>query len=266
MRLQEKLRGILPEECRQKLCERIHIIGDIAIIRIPPELGEYKMQIGQALLFADRHIMTVLNKTAKLHGERRVAGLEYLAGRPGTVTVHREYGHIFRLDVAEVFFSSRLSYERMRVASAVQAGEQIVLPFAGVGPFAVPLAARGAAVLALEKSRKACLFLADNARLNSVDDKIAIVNGDALQSSRLLKKQFDRAVIPAPYGLAGALEAMLPLVKRNGWLHYYTFKKLCQIEPLAKSYEDLGLKVVNCRRCGNVAPHVSRWAFDLKKS
>jgi len=30
-------------------------------------------------------------------------------------------------------------------------------------------------------------------------------------------------------------------------------------------YEDLGMKTVLCRRCGNVAPGVSRWVFDLAK-
>ncbi|MDQ1262143.1 MAG: tRNA (guanine37-N1)-methyltransferase, partial [Euryarchaeota archaeon] len=51
-----------------------------------------------------------------------------------------------------------------------------------------------------------------------------------------------------------------------GCLHFYTFKKRHQIEPLKKSYEDLGLEVKLCRSCGNVAPGVSRWVFDLMKS
>ncbi|HNX39100.1 MAG TPA: class I SAM-dependent methyltransferase family protein [Methanothrix sp.] len=266
MRLKEKLQGAVPEVLLTRLSGRMHIIGDIAILSIPPELDRYGVQIGQAALSTAGGIKSVFKKTSGLHGERRVASLEHLAGRAGTVTVHREYGHIYRLDVAEVFFNSRLGYERMRVASAVQAGEEVLLAFAGVGPFAVPLAARGASVLALEKSLKACLFLAENARLNRVAHRIAIVNGDALQSASLLKKQFDRAVLPAPYGLEGVIEAALPLVKWGGWLHYYTFKKPSQIGPLARDFEDMGLEAVNCRRCGNVAPQVSRWAFDLKKS
>jgi tRNA (guanine37-N1)-methyltransferase len=135
-----------------------------------------------------------------------------------------------------------------------------------VGPFAVPLAARGAVVLALEKSREACLYLAENARRNRVEKKIAIINVDAFNMAKLLRKDFHRAVIPAPYGADGILETVLPLVKSGGSLHFYTFKKLHQIEPLKKSYKDLGLEVMYARRCGNVAPGVCRWVFDLAKS
>jgi hypothetical protein len=43
------------------------------------------------------------------------------------------------------------------------------------------------------------------------------------------------------------------MVKVGGWLHFYTFKKRDQIEALRKSYEDMGLKVMQCpslRQCG----------------
>jgi tRNA (guanine37-N1)-methyltransferase len=239
MRLKEKLHGIVPEECLGKLSDGFHVVGDIAMLSLAPELASYKKEIAKAVLSSCSSIHTVLNKTSKLQGERRVAGFELLAGDANTVTMHREFGFFYRLDVAKVFFSSRLGYERMRVAAAVGPGESVLLPFAGAGPFAVPLAARGAHVLALEKSREACLYLAENARLNHVEGMIAIVNADAFHMARLLRKDFHRAVIPAPYGADKVLESVLPLVKSRGFLHLYTFKKLQQIEPLIKSYEDL---------------------------
>jgi tRNA (guanine37-N1)-methyltransferase len=84
--------------------------------------------------------------------------------------------------------------------------------------------------------------------------------------AKLLRKNYHRAVIPAPYGADGILETVLPQVKSKGLLHFYTFKKLHQIEPLKKSYEEMGLEVMQARRCGNIAPGVSRWVFDLAKS
>jgi tRNA (guanine37-N1)-methyltransferase len=266
MRLTEKLQGVVPEKCLGRLSDGFHVIGDIAILSLAPELFSYKNEIAGAVLSSCNSIHTVLNKTTKLQGERRVAGFELLAGCGNTVTTHKEFGFLYRLDVASVFFSSRLGYERMRVAAKIVAGEDVLLPFSGVGPFAVPLAARGAHVLALEKSREACRYLAENARLNRVDEKIAIINADAFHMAKLLRKDFHRAVIPAPYGAEGILETILPLVKSRGSLHFYTFKKRHQIEPLKKSYEDLGLVVMQARRCGNVAPGVSRWVFDLVKS
>jgi len=266
MRLTEKLQGVVPEECLGKLSDRFHVIGNIAILSLVPELLAYKKEIAGAVLSSGKSIHTVLNKTSKLQGERRVAGFELLAGVGNTVTTHKEFGFLYRLDVASVFFNSHLGYERMRVAAKVVAGEDVLLPFSGVGPFAIPLAASGAHVLALEKSREACLYLAENAWRNRVDKNIAIVNADAFNMAKLIRKDFHRAVIPAPYGADGILETVLPLVKSEGRLHFYTFKKLHQIVPLKKSYEDLGLEVLLCRRCGNVAPGVSRWVFDLMKS
>jgi tRNA (guanine37-N1)-methyltransferase len=266
MRLKEKLHGVVPEGCQSLLSNRFHVIGNIAILTLPPELAGYKKEIAQAVLSSGKSIHTVLNKTTKLQGERRVAGFQLLAGVGNTITTHKEFGFLYRLDVANVFFNSHLGYERMRVASAVLAGEDVLLPFAGVGPFAVPLAAQGAHVLALEKSRDACLYLAKNARLNRVERMIAIINADAFHMAKLLRKDFHRAVIPAPYGADWILETVLPLVKSKGSLHLYTFKMLHQIGPLKKSYEDLGLEVMQARRCGNVAPGISRWVFDLAKS
>jgi tRNA (guanine37-N1)-methyltransferase len=266
MRLREKLQGIVPQECLGGLSDGFHVIGNIAILSLAPELASYKKEIAGAVLSSGKNIHTVLNKTSKLQGEKRVACFELMAGCGNTNTVHREFGFLYRLDVTRVFFNSHLAHERMRVAAKVMACEDVLVPFSGVGPFAIPLAARGAHVVALEKSREACLYLAENARLNQVDEMIAIINADAFQMAKLLRKDFHRAVIPAPYGADGIIETVLPLVKSGGCLHFYTFKKHHQIEPLKKSYEDMGLEVMQCRRCGNVAPAVCRWVFDLGKS
>lgn len=266
MRLKEKLQGLVPDECLNGLSNRFHVIGDIAVLSLPREAEPHKKEIADAVLSSGRSIRIVLNKTSKLQGDHRVAAFELLAGSGGTVTMHREFGFSYRLDVSTVFWSSSLSYERMRVAAAARAGERVIIPFSGVGPFAIPLAARGAHVLAVEKSREACLYLAENARINRVADRIAIVKGDAFRIAEMLHKDFHRAVIPAPYGADGILERMLPMVKSGGSLHFYTFKKRHQIEMLKKGYEDLGLDVRFCRRCGNVAPAVSRWVFDLVKT
>jgi tRNA (guanine37-N1)-methyltransferase len=158
-----------------------------------------------------------------------------------------------------------MGYERRRIAALVKSGELVLVPFCGVGPFAVPIAARGASVVAIEKSREACLWLEENARHNGVKDKLIVVNADAFQIPALMKLCFDRAVIPAPYGMDGILPVVSGAVRKGGRVHFYTFKKSEQIEGLKEEYGRLGLDVELCRRCGNVAPGVSRWAFDMVK-
>jgi len=266
MRLKEMLNGIVPKESLGRLSDGYHVIGDIAVLSLDPELEGYKEEIASALLNQCNYIHTVLNKTSRLQGEERVAHFEVLAGTGNTITAHKEFGFIYHLDVARVFFNSRLGSERMRLANAVKDGEDVLVPFAGSGPFVVPIAARGARVVALEKNRDACLWLAGNARRNRVDERIAVINGDAFRMAELLKTDFDRVVVPTPYGMDRIIKAASQMVKAGGWLHFYTFKKRHQILELQKSYEDLGLKVMQCSRCGNVAPGVSRWVFDMVRS
>lgn len=265
MRLKEQLKGMISEEDLSRISNRFHVIGDVAIVSLSPELEGCKKDIAETIISRCRSIRTVLNKTSKLEGERRVASLELLAGA-GTVTLHREFGFAYKLDVMKVFFNSHLSHERNRIASKVQPGERVLVPFCGVGPFVVPLAAKGALVLALESNAEACRWLAENVRLNGVVDNVVIIKGDAFSAPWMLKMQFDRAVLPAPYGMDRILEVIVPAVKKGGSVHFYTFKKQYQIEELIGRYEEMGLRTELFRRCGNVAPGVSRWAFDLVKS
>jgi len=265
MKLREQLRGTISEEDLSRISNRFHVIGDVAIVSVPPELKGCKNDIASAIISRCKNIKTVLNKTSKLEGERRVASFELLAG-VGTVTLHREFGFAYRLDVAKVFFNSHLSHERNRIASKVQPGETVLIPFCGVGPFVVPLAAKGSRVFALESNPEACRWLAENIRLNGVVDDVVIINGDAFGAPRMLKMQFDRVVIPTPYGMDAILESIVPLVRRGSFVHFYSFKKRYQIEGLIDKYENIGFQVELCRKCGNVAPGVSRWAFDLVKS
>ena len=244
---------------------RFHLIGNVAVLSLPPELEDHKEEIAGALISRNKSIRTVLNKTSKLKGERRVASFEVLTGGE-TVTLHKEYGFTYRLDVGKVFFNSRMGYERQRIAALVKAGELVLVPFCGVGPFAVPMAARGARVVALEKSREACRWLEENARRNGVKDNLMMVNADAFKIPEMLKPLFDRAIIPTPYGMDGILPVISEVVRKGGRVHFYTFKKREQIEGLKEEYRRLGLDVELCRRCGNVAPGVCRWVFDMVKA
>ena len=280
-RPRDEFSGVVSREMPKEARCSFSLVGDAAIISIPrtSDLEGRKKEIGEAIIARHRNVKTVLNKVTRLEGERRVAELEVLAGE-GTVTCHREYGFAYHLDLAKVFFNPRLGSERMRVASKARAGERIIVPFAGVGPFAIPLAAAGARVLALEISSEACRWLAENARLNRVDGNIEIVNCDAFEICRILagrskdgeegkskrpEQKFDRAVVPTPYGRDEILEVVGPLVRPGGAIHFYTFKRHSQIEGLIQEFEEKGLAVEFHRRCGNVAPSVSRWAFDLRK-
>ncbi|MBW6471161.1 MAG: class I SAM-dependent methyltransferase family protein [Methanosarcinaceae archaeon] len=264
MNLRDQMSGTIPAPLLHLTPKRFDIIGNIAVISIPPELDDFKDEIAKTIVSKRGNVRTVLNKVAKLDGEKRVGGFERLLGSD-TVTQHREFGFEYRLDLNKVFFNSRLGFERKRVTAQVLPSENVIIPFCGVGPFVVPAAASGAKITAIEKNTEACKWLAENVRLNGVGSNVSIINADASEIVNIPYINFDRAIVPTPYGLDSYLASILPLVKKEGMVHFYTFKVESQIQGLIDEYESMGLETVFYRRCGNVAPSVSRWVFDLLK-
>ena len=255
----------LPSAFYSSLRERYYLIGDIAVVSLSPNREAFKEIIAGAIISRRRSVKTVLNKRSKIEGEDRVAEFELITGSC-TETEHREFGFRYLLDVTKVFFSPSLGSERHRVAALVHEGEHVLIPFCGAGPFVIPVAAAGSFVTAIEQNPVACYYLLHNARLNSVDHMVTLLPGDAGTILETLMSEFDRAVVPAPYGMDDILDTVKPCVKDGGMIHFYTFKKKEQIEPLCEKYEKEGLKIQRIHKCGNVAPGVNRWVFDFIKN
>jgi tRNA (guanine37-N1)-methyltransferase len=263
MGLKDQVRGIIPDRALCCLSDHFDVIGDIAVLSLSPELSGYEGTIAHAILSRRRTIKTVLNKISRLDGCSRTACYEILAGGD-TVTVHHEYGFAYELDVGTVFYNPRLASERKRVTDQVQSGECVLIPFCGVGPFVIPAAARGARIIALEKNTEAYRWLTRNVQLNGVEDRVTSLLGDAFDTSLLPVYPFDRAIIPTPYGMDSIFDVLASRVKSGGIIHFTTFKNRNQADVLAGEFTLKGFEVVVQRRCGNVAPGVSRWVFDLR--
>jgi tRNA (guanine37-N1)-methyltransferase len=262
MGLRAQLAGVLPDRVLPLLSDHFEVIGDVAVLTLPGDLRPYGRTIAEAIVARRRNIYTVLNKTSSLTGPHRTGTYETLYGGT-TVTVYHEFGFSYRLDVARSFFSARLAYERRRVTEQVEPGEQVYVPFAGVGPFAIPAAARGADVVAVEKNPDAFAFLLENVLANHTGGSCHVLQGDALDTTLLPHQRFDRLIIPAPYGMDHALDLLLPLLKRDGMAHLYTFTGKEQVPALIGEYEERGLGITFYSDCGNVAPGISRRVFDL---
>lgn len=262
MGLKDQLAEILPAGVVPYVSNHFEVIGDIAVIAVPAGLEPWKHRIAQAIVSRRKNISTVLNKKEKLAGDSRTARYEVLWGER-TITLHRESGFAYRLDVGRAFFSTRMAHERKRVTGQTGPGERLYIPFAGIGPFVIPAAARGAEVYAMENNPDAFRYLRKNAELNHVSGNCQILQGDAFDTARFAHKEFDRLIIPAPYGMDHALETLLPLLAEGGMVHFYTFKARQQIPALISGYEGKGLTVRYSAPCGNVAPGISRWVFDM---
>jgi tRNA (guanine37-N1)-methyltransferase len=264
MGLRNQLAGTVPADVLPYVSNHFEVIGNIAVLSLPANLDPWKRTIAQAIVTRRSNIASVLAKREKVAGSSRTARYELLLGE-GTVTLHREFGFSYRLDVGRAFFSTRMAQERKRVTGQVQAGETVYVPFAGVGPFAIPAAARGAEVWAVEMNPDAFRWLGENAALNHVSTNCHILQGDALDTAHLPRTTFDRIIVPTPYGMDHALKTILPLLAEEGMVHFYTFKAKEQIPALTAAYEAKGLAVRYSAPCGNVAPGISRWVFDLAR-
>ena len=264
MGLPEDLAGLVPEPVRKSVPRRYDVVGDIAVLSLPGELYNYGPEIAEVVIKNRRHIKTVLNRVSMAWGEKRLARFDVLAGC-STVTTHREYGVPYRLDLSRVFFNPSLACERNRVASLISRGETVLVPFAGIGPFVVPVAMKGAFVVAVEINSDAVGWLCENVRTNGVRDRVTVIEGDARDVSLYADRTFDRAILPAPYGMDSIPGIISPFVRPGGFIHFYTFKKDEQIPGLISSLQDEGLETALWRRCGAVAPGVWRFVFDLEK-
>jgi len=139
----------------------------------------------------------VVNRASKIKGTERVRDWDVLAGE-STETVHREYGYEFELDIAEVYFSPRLATERHRVVEQVTPGEHAFDMFAGVGPYAVPIAAAGAEIVATDINERAIHYLRRNAERNGVADRVTAIAGDVRVVAGDYENWADRVVMNLP--------------------------------------------------------------------
>ena len=264
MSLRELLKDKLQEEKLLLVPKGFEVIGDIAILNLPPSLYDEKHLIAQALVSHNKNVKVVLLKKNKLAGEKRTAEFQILIG-DRTTTIHKENCCLFKVDIARTYFTGKLYFERSRIAGEVKDGEDILVLFCGVGPFLIPIAKRKKVnIIGLEKNPVACAIFRKNADLNKIDADIIL--GDANSMNNIFRKRFDRIVMPTPYGQDHFLSFARPLLKPGGTVHFYTFKKDFEISHFKSLLEELGWHIDFWRDCGDVAPRVSRYVFDILSS
>jgi tRNA (guanine37-N1)-methyltransferase len=219
----------LPSSLLALVPRAIDFVGDIAIVEIPPELSSYKKQIGEALLKAHKQTCTVLAKSGAVEGVYRLRDFEVIAGAKKTVTVYREYGCVYHVDVAKAYFSPRLSTEHNRVASTVKTGETVVDLFAGVGPFAIPIAKKheNVRVYAVDVNPDAVTLLKRNVAVNRAEKQVVPILGDARQVVKeQLSGKADHVIMNLPETALEFVDVACEALKpEGGILHYYGFEK-----------------------------------------
>ncbi len=193
-------------------------IGEVIVIdEADPDRAR---TIADAIVASDLPVETVLNRASKVAGEFRVRDYEMLTG-DSTEAVHREYGHAYAVDLAQVYFSPRLVTERHRVTQQIDADEQVLDMFAGVGPYAIPAADRGARVVAVDKNPTAIEYLRANAARNDVADRITAIAADVRTVTDEYTGWADRLVMNLPHSADAFLPTAMALAGEQARIHYY---------------------------------------------
>ena len=217
----------LPPNLLTSVPRAIDFIGNIAIVEIPPEVVKYKKTIGEALLNANKRIRTVLAKSGAIEGIYRLRSFEVIAGVKNTETIYTEYGCVFHVDVAKTYFSPRLSTEHNRIALSVKNGETVVDLFAGVGPFAIPIAKKinDVQVYAIDVNPNAITFLKRNIATNRVEKQLIPFLGDARKIVKeKLSGKADRVIMNLPETAIEYVDVACKTLKtKGGIIHYYSF-------------------------------------------
>jgi len=251
-------------------------LGDVAII--DEDDPDRAREIADAIVDSDLPVRAVVDRASKVKGDLRVRDWTVVAGedggdRPVTETVHREYGFEYRLDLSRVYFSPRLATERHRVTEEVEAGEQAIDMFAGVGPFVVPMAARGATVVGVDLNPAAIEYLRENARRNGVADRVTAIEGDVRDVAADYAGWADRIVMNLPHSADEFLDSAVTLAGDDCVVHYYDIQH--EDDPFgpgeraireAAAAEGYAIEVLTRHVVRSYAPHELNVCLDVRLS
>ncbi len=248
--LREELVGRLTAREADGLVGSFDIVGDIAVVEIPDAIEKKEKLVADAILKNHHNIKTVAKKTGGTSGEFRIRPVKVIAGENRTHTVYREGGCEFELDLNRTYFSPRLGTERGRLVELVKKGEKVLVPFAGVGPFAIRIgkSVPSASVVGIELNPDAAEFFGKNITKNKCEN-VSVLVGNV---SEILPNEFagwaDRIAMPLPMDGRKFLKSIIPCLKKGGVLHYYSFgKKESPFDEAEKQVEEkaaeLGRKV-----------------------
>lgn len=261
-----------PEECTL-LPRAYDLIGEIAVLEIPPELDPHAQIIGETFLEIHPNFTTVLAKEGAISGTTRIRKYRLLAGKNTTHTVHVEYGCRFAVDLEKAYFSPRLLEEHNRIAGLVQSGELIIDMFCGVGPFAIHIARRvQSRIIAIDINPEAISLLKESMKLNTLQGEISPVTSDAREYLSGFEESADRIIMNHPSGAQDFVADACSVLTSGGTLHYYDFiggenpegvlrtKVTGLVESAGRTVQEIAL----VRRVRDSAPYEYQMVADIR--
>lgn len=190
------MQQVLPPELREGAPTGFAMIGHIAHVNLLEEYLPYKYLIGQLILDKNKKVRTVVNKLDSIDAQFRFFKMEVIAGEPNYVVEHHESDCRFTFDFSKVYWNSRLHTEHERLVCMFEPEDVVVDVFAGVGPFAIPAARKGCAVLANDLNPASHSYLEKNVHDNRVSDLVRTSCEDGRDFIRTIVKRVYENPLP----------------------------------------------------------------------
>ncbi len=199
-------------------------LGNLAVIEVPEELEKKEKLIGETIIKLNKNIKTVCKISGPHKGKYRLQPLKIIAGEKNFTAEYKESGCRFIFDVRKVFFSPRLSNERIRISKLIKKGETVGCFFAGAGPFPIVFSKNTEIkkAFAVELNPQAVKYLKKNIEANKCGNKVEVFRADVNKiAGTKLKNSCDRIVMPMPHGGETFLHVTLKALKKGGVIHFY---------------------------------------------
>ncbi|MFO7966185.1 MAG: class I SAM-dependent methyltransferase family protein [Archaeoglobaceae archaeon] len=259
------LRRETPPELHSFIPHKYKIVGDIIMIKIPPQLKEYKKKVGEVLLSIHPRCKSVWEDKGK-KGMLRRPEVELISGE-GSETVHREGGCYYKLDVTQVMFSPGNLAERTRAGQIVKEGELVVDMFAGIGYFSIPAAVHGRPkrIYSIEANPQSYTYLLENIQLNKAHRIVPILGDSMFITPQGVADRVFMGHINSQDFLSMAVRAL----KEKGFIHYHESTPEAvldrPVERVKRAAEKEGkkAKIEDLRKVKHYSPGVLHVVLDV---
>ncbi len=266
--------GYLPTELLTRLPKHWRRVGTVGIIELHTQLYPWREDIGHSYLSVLNELTSIVQKIGITTETIRTPGLEFIAGNPNTVTLHKELGCKFWIDALKLTFSTGNHAERQRLIKIVKEDEQIIDMFACVGNLSLPISVHHPTIRmkGIEINPYAFSFLERNILENHLEERYEAILGDNQTHTpenwahRILMGYFE--IKPAQLEVAlGALKQ-----DQGGILHTHgltTHKQPTswqkEIDRIIKAkYYNFQIGSIDRRMIKSIAPGVNHFVDDIE--
>lgn len=259
-----------------KMPRAYDIFGNIALVKFGLDASaSEKKAVALKILNSNKSVKTVLEKIGKFKGRLRKQQTKWVAGEKSKEVLYRENDCVFRFNIDDVYFSTRLSNERKELAQEIKKDDEVLVMFAGAGPFPIVMAKNSKAkiIYSNEINKEANKYGRLNAELNKLKDKIVFLDGDIKRVAVKLrneKKKFSVIVMPRPQLKDSFLKQAFMLSKKGARIYYYDFCKEEEkqeiVEKIMNEAKIAGkkIKILKIKNAGEIAPYRYRIRVDFK--